>query len=98
MINKITSRDNKLLKTVKSLHKKKGREQTGLYFAEGVRLVDEALLHIPDAIEYLLVSEEFADKNKNKTQTEIAGIFGVSQVQISRLEKKILQRLRSQLA
>lgn len=35
---------------------------------------------------------------ENKTQTEIAGIFGVSQVQISRLEKKILQRLRSQLA
>lgn len=35
---------------------------------------------------------------ENKTQTEIAGIFGVSQVQISRLEKKILQRLRSRLA
>ncbi|MBQ9767593.1 MAG: SigB/SigF/SigG family RNA polymerase sigma factor [Lachnospiraceae bacterium] len=31
---------------------------------------------------------------ENKTQTEIAGIFGVSQVQISRLEKKILQRMR----
>ena len=35
---------------------------------------------------------------ENKTQTEIAGIFGVSQVQISRLEKKILQRMRSLFA
>jgi len=35
---------------------------------------------------------------ENKTQTEIAGIFGVSQVQISRMEKKILQRMRGLLA
>ncbi|MBQ8799533.1 MAG: SigB/SigF/SigG family RNA polymerase sigma factor [Lachnospiraceae bacterium] len=32
---------------------------------------------------------------QNKTQAEIAGIFGVSQVQVSRMEKKILQRMRS---
>ena len=35
---------------------------------------------------------------ENKTQTEIAAHFGVSQVQISRMEKKILQRLRRLLA
>ncbi len=35
---------------------------------------------------------------ENKTQTEIAGIFGVSQVQVSRMEKKILQRMRTLLA
>ena len=35
---------------------------------------------------------------QNKTQTEIAGILGVSQVQVSRLEKKILQRMRALLA
>lgn len=35
---------------------------------------------------------------ENKTQTEIAGILGVSQVQVSRMEKKILQRMRSLLA
>ena len=35
---------------------------------------------------------------KNKTQTEIAGMLGVSQVQVSRMEKKILQRMRSLLA
>lgn len=31
---------------------------------------------------------------QNKTQIEIAGILGVSQVQVSRMEKKILLRLR----
>ena len=35
---------------------------------------------------------------KNKTQTEIAGMLGVSQVQVSRMEKKILQRMRAFLA
>ena len=34
---------------------------------------------------------------QNKTQTEVAGIFGISQVQVSRLEKKILLRLREKV-
>lgn len=33
-----------------------------------------------------------------KTQKEIAGIIGVSQVQVSRIEKKIIERLRSEMA
>lgn len=32
---------------------------------------------------------------ENKTQTEMAGILGVSQVQVSRTEKKILTRMRA---
>ena len=31
---------------------------------------------------------------QNKTQTEISKVFGVSQVQISRLEKKILKKMK----
>ena len=31
---------------------------------------------------------------QNKTQMEIASLMGISQVQVSRLEKKILLRLR----
>lgn len=34
---------------------------------------------------------------QNKTQTEVAGIFGISQVQVSRLEKKILLRMRERV-
>lgn len=33
---------------------------------------------------------------QNKTQAAIAGILGISQVQVSRLEKKILKKLRSE--
>ena len=34
---------------------------------------------------------------KNKTQSEIASKLGLTQVQISRLEKKILKKLRAQV-
>lgn len=35
---------------------------------------------------------------QNRTQVEVAGILGISQVQVSRLEKKILLRLRQSIA
>ena len=63
MINKITSRDNKILKLVRSLHRKKGRTDSGLYFAEGARLIDEALVSVPESVRYIIVSENFCEKN-----------------------------------
>lgn len=63
MINNITSRDNKILKTVRSLQRKKGREDSGLYFAEGARLVGEALVSVPESIRYVIVSNSFYEKN-----------------------------------
>ena len=35
---------------------------------------------------------------ENKTQSEIAAMFGISQVQVSRQEKKILGKMRSRIA
>jgi RNA polymerase sporulation-specific sigma factor len=35
---------------------------------------------------------------QNRTQVEVAGILGISQVQVSRLEKKILLRMRHSIA
>ncbi len=35
---------------------------------------------------------------QDRTQVEVAGILGISQVQVSRLEKKILLRLRHSIA
>ena len=35
---------------------------------------------------------------KDKTQTDVAKILGISQVQVSRIEKKILQKMRKELA
>ena len=34
---------------------------------------------------------------EDKTQTQVAEKIGISQVQVSRLEKKILQKLRDKL-
>ncbi len=42
MLHKITSPANPLVKTLKSLHAKKGRAETGLFLAEGARLAAEA--------------------------------------------------------
>ncbi|HIW81041.1 MAG TPA: SigB/SigF/SigG family RNA polymerase sigma factor [Candidatus Acetatifactor stercoripullorum] len=62
---------------------------------EKERLLDHMLLS------QLLDSLEASDREliymryfQNKTQVEIAAILGVSQVQVSRMEKKILLRLR----
>ena len=35
---------------------------------------------------------------KNKTQNDVAKILGISQVQVSRIEKKILSKMRMELA
>jgi RNA methyltransferase, TrmH family len=42
MVHHITSASNPLIKTLKSLHTKKGRGETGLFLAEGARLALEA--------------------------------------------------------
>ncbi len=63
MINKITSRDNKILKLVRFLRRKKGRTDSGLYFAEGARLIGEALVSVPESVRYIIVSENFCEKN-----------------------------------
>lgn len=42
MAHKISSASNPLIKTLKSLHAKKGRAETGLFLAEGARLAREA--------------------------------------------------------
>lgn len=42
MLHQITSPSNPLIKTLKGLHQKKGRAETGLFLAEGARLAVEA--------------------------------------------------------
>lgn len=58
-------------------------------------LVTKQLLDMLEKEERRLIELRYFE---NKTQTEIAGMLGVSQVQVSRMEKKILQRMRSLLA
>jgi len=53
----------------------------------------DALARLPER-ERLIVFMRFF---KDKTQAEVAEVLGISQVQVSRLEKKILQTIRDQL-
>lgn len=66
--------------------------------AEKEQLVDRILLkQLLDSLgerERTLIDMRYF---QNKTQTEVAGIFGISQVQVSRLEKKILLHLREKV-
>ncbi len=61
----LTSRENKFLKLVRSLQSKKGRTTSGLYFAEGRRMADEALSYAHELIEAVLVSDAFLEKNRD---------------------------------
>lgn len=61
----ICSRDNKVLKLARSLQKKKNRYAEGLYFAEGVRMVSEALRDAKEQIRAVLIAEEFAKKHED---------------------------------
>ena len=55
------------------------------------RLLLEEMLGVLDAKERKLIYMRYF---QDKTQTEIAGELGVSQVQVSRMEKRILEELR----
>ena len=68
MLIPIVSKDNKTLKLIRSLKMKKGRLESGLYFAEGVRIAEEALKWAEDAVHAWIVSDVFAEKNKNFIQ------------------------------
>ncbi len=61
----ILSRENKTLKLIRGLQKKKGRTDSGLYFVEGVRIVREALQDAEAQIECLVVSQSFEEKNQS---------------------------------
>lgn len=54
-------------------------------------LLEEMLTHLDTRERQLIYMRYYQDK----TQTEIAGELGVSQVQVSRMEKKILQKMKS---
>jgi RNA polymerase sporulation-specific sigma factor len=53
----------------------------------------DALARLPERERLIVFLRFFRDK----TQAEVADVLGISQVQVSRLEKKILQMIREQL-
>ena len=63
----ITSRDNATVKEIRSLRTRKAREETGLYFIEGVRMVAEAIDAGAD-IETIVVCQELLNKYADELQ------------------------------
>ena len=77
MAHQITSASNPLIKTLKSLHMKKGRTATGLFLAEGARLAVEAselgvwpeiLVYAPAAMERPQVRALIAEAEKRRVR------------------------------
>jgi len=64
MILKITGRDNKTLKFVKSLKRKSVRTKERQFVAEGKKIVLEALKYVPELVRLVVITEDFAKKEQ----------------------------------
>jgi len=56
-------------------------------------VLEQLLMELPDTERRLIIMRYLQDR----TQTDVARSLGISQVQVSRLEKKILKRMREKL-
>ena len=61
------------------------------------QLLREALLRLPQRERDIMVLRYGLGGRQEKTQTEVADLLGISQSYISRLEKRILNRLHTEL-
>ncbi len=64
MIKEITSKNNPIIKSVKSLQGKAGRKKSGLFFVEGLRIVQEALDTLPCDVHSVVLSQSFKKLNE----------------------------------
>ncbi len=65
---KITGKDNKTLKLIKSLKKKSNRKEHGLFVAEGKRLAHEALFYAGERVRMVVITEEFSKRETDFVQ------------------------------
>ena len=56
-------------------------------------MLEQLLAELPEKERKLIIMRYLQDRS----QTEVARMMGVSQVQVSRLEKKILKQMRERL-
>ena len=61
------------------------------------QLLREALARLPERDRYIVSLRFGLGGRPEKTQKEVADLMGISQSYISRLEKRIMQRLRRDL-
>lgn len=77
----ITSASNPLIKTLRSLERKKGRHETGLFLAEGARLVEQALAQ-GWTVETLVLSNSGAERDHVLALAQRAAKQGARIVQV----------------
>ena len=63
------------------------------YFKEDIMVLKELIFKLPEKERQIIVMRYFYDK----TQTQIASLLGVSQVQVSRMEKRILAQMKREM-
>lgn len=69
-MNSITSGQNPVVKEIRALKNRKDREERGLFFIEGIRIVEEALsARVP--IKYAVLSETFAAGSGRNTDARL---------------------------
>lgn len=92
---------------VESLYKTIGQnDETGLCLMDKIEDQDEAQERLLNHMVLQSLLKELEEKERtliirryfeNQTQTQVAQALGISQVQVSRLEKKILRQMRERL-
>jgi len=78
----ITSTANPHIKEIRKLRDRKERQQSGLFFMEGLRIVGEALDHHA-MIEQMLVAPDLLTSDFGQTTVERARKMGISILQVS---------------
>ena len=107
MAHQITSASNPLIKTLKSLHAKKGRSETGLFLAEGARLAVEAadlgvwpeiLVHSPAALAREAVRKLIAEAERRRVRVIETGETLLAQISKRDNPQTVIGAYRQRLA
>ena len=77
----ITSASNPSIKLLRSLERKKGRNETGLFLAEGARLIEQALAQ-DWQVETLIVSNAGAERDYVQALAQKAAVQGARLIQV----------------
>jgi len=83
MIQAVTSLANPKVKAARALHLKKGRDETGLFLAEGLKIVTEAV-ELGHAPRMLFCAAEAAEHPLTRRAMEAARAAGGEALQVSR--------------
>ncbi len=82
----IESKDNQYIKLVRYLQRKKGREETGLFLAEGRRLIGD-LVESGLSLELLLYSEDAGDECRSAWAAKAKAAFSVADPLLEKLSE-----------